>query len=259
MIVYYAPGGGRGHLTRARRVLEALSIDGARIVASVSDGDDVLLLPQELEGNVEQHARWVQSLAPSHLIVDTFPAGIQGELSAIEAERIDYVARLLRWDEYRRVVSLPAPRFESTWVVEPLTEEHMRFVRANSATVADLALRCTNQVSRSDSGAYWLIVHSGPASEVEELIAYTSELRELSGSDLEVRVATPCEVSMPEHFRRVDAFPATELYAGAERIITAAGFNVMLETEEHRDRHEILPFPRRFDDQFLRAARRRAK
>jgi hypothetical protein len=104
---------------------------------------------------------------------------------------------------------------------------------------------------------YWLIVHSGPLAEVEELVAYTAELRRLHGSDVEVRVATPCHPTLPPGFERIDAFPATPLFGAAERIITAAGFNVMLETERHRERHEVVPFPRRFDDQFLRAARRR--
>jgi hypothetical protein len=43
----------------------------------------------------------------------------------------------------------------------------------------------------------------------------------------------------------------------ASRIVTACGFNVMRQTEPYRDRHTFLPFPRRYDDQFTRAARRR--
>jgi len=31
----------------------------------------------------------------------------------------------------------------------------------------------------------------------------------------------------------------------------------MLETEAWRDKHSVVPFPRKFDDQFLRAARRK--
>jgi hypothetical protein len=95
-------------------------------------------------------------------------------------------------------------------------------------------------------------VHSGPAEEVLELIAYTREL-----TTARVLVATPCDVPMPDGFERVDAFPVSHLYADAERIVSAAGFNVMLETEPWRDKHLVLPFPRRFDDQFARAARRR--
>jgi hypothetical protein len=103
------------------------------------------------------------------------------------------------------------------------------------------------------TGSYWLIVHSGPAEEVLELIAYT---RELTSS--RVLVATPCDLPMSAGFARIDAFPVSHLFADAERIVSAAGFNVMLETEPWRDKHIVLPFPRRFDDQFARAAKRKA-
>jgi hypothetical protein len=95
---------------------------------------------------------------------------------------------------------------------------------------------------------FWLIVHSGPPHEVEELIAYTREL-----TTMPVLVATPCDVAMPDGFTRIDAFPAHPLFPFAERIVSAAGFNVMLETEPWREKHIVLPFPRRFDDQFARA------
>jgi hypothetical protein len=40
-------------------------------------------------------------------------------------------------------------------------------------------------------------------------------------------------------------------------IITGCGFNAMRQTLPYRERHRFIPFPRRYDDQFLRAARRR--
>ena len=56
----------------------------------------------------------------------------------------------------------------------------------------------------------------------------------------------------------LDLIPASSLFAGAAKIISAAGFNVMLETEPYRGKHHAVPMPRRFDDQFARAARRRS-
>ena len=259
MTVYYAPGGGRGHVTRARRVLSRLGIEDAVIVGMVEDSD-VVTIPRELEGDVEGHVAWLRGLVRDHLIADTFPAGIQGELCGINAPRIDYVARLLRWDVYRKAVHGSLfPRFVTTYIVEELTAEHDAFVRANSNSVIELDLHFPAAHVPSVESPYWLIVHSGPDEEVRELVAYTSELRAMAAAACEVLVATPCALELPAGFRRVDAVPATHLYGNAEHIITAGGFNVMLETEPWRNRHTVLPFPRRFDDQFLRAARRARK
>jgi hypothetical protein len=261
VILYYAIGGGLGHVTRARRVLAALQLqatiatsapDAARIAAPFP----VLTIPAALEGDPAAHREWLASLAVSRFIIDTFPCGLQGELADVTAPA-DYVARLLRWDEYRRAVPLDPPRFGTTYAVEPLTPEHDVFVRANSDRVVELDLAVSVDLAPSSTPHhdYWLIVHSGPAEEVEELVAYTRELQQLANETTEVLVASAAHPKLPPHFRPVDAFPATPLYAGAKRIITAAGFNVMLETRPWRHKQHVVPFPRRFDDQFTRAAR----
>ena len=244
MTTYYAPGGGLGHATRARRVLDRLGIDAAIITSAE--------LPRELEGDAEAHRRWLLERVDDHLLVDTFPAGIQGELAGVELPHIDHVARLLRWNDYPH---RDAPRFRTTYAVEPLTAEHEAYLRERSERFVELDL-ALDTVAAAPVAGRWLIVHSGPAEEVRELVAYASELAAIR-QNLEILVATRCDVDLPPGFTRIDALPATHLYPTAETIITAAGFNVMLETEPYRERHHALPFPRRFDDQFLRAARRR--
>ena len=225
MIVYYARGGGFGHVTRARRVLAALRLD-ASIVTCVP------------ESPVDR------------MIVDAFPGGLEGELCGLDV-RMDYVARLLRWNEYRRCVPGELPRFGTTYIVEELTSDHLAFVQAHSERVEFLELPVDaprNDVPMED---YWLVVHSGPEHEVRELVAYAAELDPAA----RIVVASPYAVEGYEH---VEAYPASQLFPAAARIVSAAGFNVMLETEAWRDKHLVVPFPRKFDDQFLRAARRRA-
>ncbi|HVR37462.1 MAG TPA: hypothetical protein VMU84_00080, partial [Thermoanaerobaculia bacterium] len=136
MTTYYAIGGGLGHARRAQRVLEALAIRDAEIITT----DDV---PRDLERNREAHRAWLLERFHDHVIIDTFPAGIQGELAGIENITFDYVARLLRWDEYRSAVPFQAPRFRTTHIVEELTKEHAAFVQANSDQVQPLPLRPT--------------------------------------------------------------------------------------------------------------------
>ncbi|HYI08295.1 MAG TPA: hypothetical protein VEK57_04420 [Thermoanaerobaculia bacterium] len=272
MILYYAVGGGLGHLTRGRRVLESLGLahDAAIVTASpharharVAGGIPVIEVPAHLEHAVEEHRAWIRGLAAERLLVDTFPGGIQGELCGLDLDLpMDLVARLLRWDEYRRAVPGPLPSFGTTWLVEELGPSHDAFVRRNSRNVVPLDLSVAGAPPDADGPdtPYWLIVHSGPEDEVRELIAYTSELRALAaGAPERILVATRCSIPLPEGFERIDACPATSLFPRAERIISAAGFNIMLETEPWRNKHEVVPFARRFDDQYRRAARRREK
>jgi hypothetical protein len=226
MTVYYARGGGLGHVTRARRVLDALGLEA------------------EIVTRLPEHA--------DHLIVDAFPGGLEGELcSGVRRRKMDYIARLLRWDEYRKAVPHDLPHFHTTYIVEELTPDHLDFVHAHSDRVVhlELAVEAARDVAVED---YWLVVHSGPEHEVRELVAYAAELNPRG----RIVVASPFAV---DGYERVDAYPASALFPAAARIVSAAGFNVMLETEPWREKHLVVPFPRKFDDQFTRAARRRAR
>ena len=235
MIVYYAPGGGLGHLTRGLRVLAKLQLD-ATIVTTSPHAERVcrsfIRVPRHLENDRIAHRDWLRALGAERIIADAFPGGIQGELCGLDVP-IDYVARLLRWDAYRAAVPFALPEIGTTYVVEELT--HAPF---GKAVPLDLSLPFVEAVEEEP---YWLVVHSGPEEEVRELVAYAREL----GAPKELIVA--------------DTFPAAPLFPAAAKIVTAAGFNVMLETEQWRAKHVVVPFARRFDDQFVRASRRRKK
>lgn len=235
MIVYYAMGGGLGHATRARRVLEALRIDDAAIVASCK--------PDPRVTGRYRVADSLDGLDAERIIVDTFPLGLKGELAGIDAP-LDYVARLLKWDEYRRCVPGDLPHFGTMYVAEPVTHT----VPCDQIVELTLnAARCPPLAARDP---YWLVVHSGPEEEVRDLIAYAEDLQTLEHDHSEIVVVSQCGIGL-------DLIPASALFANAKRIVSAAGFNVMLETEPYRDKHRVVPMPRRFDDQFARAARRR--
>lgn len=265
MILYYALGGGLGHLTRGRRVLEALGLvgDAAFVTASpyaadvrITGGIPVIAVPQSLEHDREAHRAWLRDVVrdADRVIVDAFPCGIQGELHELDVP-MDLVARRLRWSEYRRVNNVPLPRFDTVWCVEALEPEQERELRTHSTRMEPLELCVTEPTTRESGEPYWLIVHSGPDDEVRELIAYTEELRRLADIEPErVLVATRCTITLPEGFERLDAVPATSLFPAATRIISAAGFNVMLETRQWREKHCVVPFARAFDDQYYRAA-----
>ncbi len=277
MILYYALGGGLGHLTRGRRVLETLGLDASFVTASsyasdprVTGAIPVIQVPADLERDVNAHRSWLRNLACDRLLVDTFPCGIQGELSGLDIP-MDLVARRLRWEAYRRTVPAPLPRFETVWCVEELEQEQQTAIDEQCEIRSAVALAAAfgppgrrrsalSETGRAVAALHncWLIVHSGPEDEVRELVAYAEELRRVAATPPDrVLVATRCTVALPAGFEALDAYPVEHLFPAAARIISAAGFNVMLETEPWRDKHDVVPFARTFDDQFWRAARRR--
>jgi predicted glycosyltransferase len=83
-------------------------------------------------------------------------------------------------------------------------------------------------------------------------------MREREGMDARIVLVSAVRphVSAP-NLTMIDVYPAWPLFERAERIVTAAGFNVMRQTEPFRAKHRFVPFPRALDDQYTRASRAR--
>lgn len=277
MILVYALGGGLGHLVRARAFLHTLGLagDAAVITASHHAADPRVLgdveaveIPRELERDRAACRAWIAALLdtrrPGIFCVDAFPCGIIGELAGDRlphAGETWHLARLLRWEEYAPLATGEPARFATTFRLEPLHDAHETWIRRASRDVRDLELRDPDANGDEPEGLpprFWLVVHSGPSSEVEELASFAEDLRgaERSGSTIVIATSDP-PGSLPAGAIVVNPFPASALFARAERIISAAGFNVMRQTRPFRDRHVVVPLPRRFDDQFERARRAR--
>jgi hypothetical protein len=239
MILYYAVGGGLGHLARGLRVIGKLGLTDVAIATASPYAERVcksyIPVPRSLDGNLDAHRAWIRDLGAERIIADTFPGGIQGELCGLDVP-IDYVARLLRWDVYRAAVPFALPEIGTTYVVEELTHAPFGNVVRLDLSVSDVPV--------VPEEPHWLVVHSGPDDEVRELVACAKEL----GNPERLMVVSGAAV-----------WPASALFPAAAKIITAAGFNVMLETEQWRAKHVVIPFARRFDDQFVRAARRKKR
>jgi hypothetical protein len=271
MIVCYANGGGLGHLTRIRAYLHtrrrdepATIVTGSPFAADprVTGGRPVLSAPAGLDR--DGRTRWIGAtlsrLAPAELVVDAFPAGLDGELTvrAIPpGTRVVHLARLLRWDAYRPLLPAEPPRFAETYLVEPVTAGHEAYLASVSASVS--ALELTEPPSPGNPVEGWLIVHSGPDPETTELIEYAREMAGLESLRPRLTLVSPSRPHvLPPDVAHLDVYPAWPLFPSAERIITAAGCNIVRQLAHLRERHRMMPFPRRFDDQFARAARVRA-
>lgn len=288
MILYYAPGGGLGHLTRARAFLHTMAFEGRAVILTpspfakdlrVMGGVEIVPIPEELASDLPRYKSWLRELfdrlRPDAIYLDAFPVGIIGEFCDFQFPApVYHIARLLRWREYSNLMAGARPSFQTTYRVEPLIEEQERFLRKHSLDLRSLDLRYPSvgdgmqnliEGFSREGGSFWLIVHSGPDREIEELIAFADEMIGVEGKNLLfeeglakiVLVAPQRPEHLPVRISYCDIYPASALFPFADRIITACGFNAMRETEPFRQKHRYIPFVRRYDDQFLRASRRK--
>jgi hypothetical protein len=255
VILYYALGGGLGHLTRARKVLEALGTEAMLLTASRFAGDPrvtgrlpVLRVPRQLGRDRDRFRSWLDealsTLRPEELIVDSFPGGILGELCGMALPPARHVARRLRWEAYAERLGGPLPRYDVVYELEPLSDDH---ALALAGPVERLALPVASIGPPLIEQPHWLVVHSGPGHELDRLLAHAADAPRIV-------VVTPRRPSaLPRRARWRDVYPVAPHLPYAERIVTAAGFNLMQETAHLRDRHTFVPFERALDDQFARA------
>jgi hypothetical protein len=296
VILYYAMGGGLGHLTRARAAVHTLGLSGVTLLTAsplaanprVVGDLAVVRVPEELAAEPLRYRAFLcevlSRLRPEAIYLDAFPAGLLGELCDFPFPRgvpLHHLARLLRLREYRQTLSGALPRLSCSYVLEPLLPEHAAWLQEVSEQVQPLSLLDPPQGAAAAQslplclppGPLWLVVHAGPSAEVKELCAYAAEQARIEGVFPHLVVVAPrppaaagpgppaLSTLLPveqgvRSLHLCDLYPAAPLFPQAERIITACGFNAMRQTQAFAARHRFLPFPRRFDDQFLRAARR---
>ncbi|TDE19732.1 hypothetical protein [Actinomadura sp. 6K520] len=261
MILCYASGDGLGHLTRLRSVLHTLGAAGPVTVVTGS--------PFAGDPRVTGDWRTVRSIGaadlapdevPDEVIVDAFPAGLKGELvrggGFPPGAKVTHLARLLRWDAYAPLLPADPPRFDRTFLLEPLAPAHEAFLRAVSAEILPLTL--TDPPSEPVDVDGWLIVHSGPEAETLELVAYARDMASAEGIRPPMTLVSPQKPDgLAPEVAYLDVYPAWRPGPNVERIVTAAGFNAVRQFAPWRDIHRMLPFPRSLDDQFTRAARAR--
>ncbi len=274
-VLYYALGGGLGHVTRASAFLHQQGLADHALILSASEylddtritaGITSVRVPNHLQHSPNQLRDWltdcIADQQPTLICIDSFPGGILGELCGLPALAdipLWHVARLLRWADYSALLTASPPHFAKSWTLEPLHAAHADFVRQHSDVVCCLQLEPPSKMAAGPASPvdrYWLVLHSGPTEEVAQLLTYTADIRTVERVSVTIVIASRQPPSpLPDACICMDAYPANTLIEHAERVFSAAGFNVMRDTALVRDRQRILPFPRRFDDQFERARR----
>ena len=258
-------GGGLGHLFRTLAILKnAPSLHGrVRVLATAPppdfmtvDGVTVDAPPKRVLNDRRAYYAYLVHYFENHriraIVIDTFPGGIVGELSDLFKNHPRLLlARHLDVEQYgKRLGKRTPPKPVRTLVIEPLPEAleplitPLRNTTRLSGPLAPADLRTVPVLlPRREVAA---VVHSREGEELGQL--KRAARRALSGASVE-RV----DVITPQHNPML-FYQARQRYT---TIVSGAGYNMaaLARLALPHQRHILVPFERRFDDQFSRARR----
>lgn len=273
MILFYSVGGGLGHLTRFGAFCETINLhEPVTIVASspfardqrvVNPAHRAIIPPFSASKNRETLIGWFQHLIdevkPEKLFIDAFPGGILGELNQVFLPtgcECYLLARIIKWQSYCERIPQFKMLFKKVFVLEKLDSEYLDFLRINSEALVETRLvmpaLTPPPVTISDNA--WLVIHSGPDSELQAILGKVRRDLKTQQVPPEVVVIYPGKrpAFVDETFRFENLYPAHGLFAKAARVYSAAGFNMIHQMQDFRFKHYVMPFARLIDNQFAR-------
>lgn len=300
MILYYAMGGGLGHLTRACAVWNTLKINLDEILLLTASThahepylpENVKVLQVETTMQQKENQLIYQNFLKNILLendisaiyLDAFPLGIIKEwrfLAVFLKEnqlniKIYYLARLLN-DNYFDSIGLDNSEnifYDTVFLLENLTSKNMNYIEKKTKNIKNITLLYPKVVKNEKNidffgnlignlpKDYWLIVHSEPLNEIEILLDFAMQIAQKEGKKTFFVVI--CAVEISEKMTNNDGnndknilwanyYPASDLFESAEKIFSAAGFNLMQQILPYYRKHYLMPFPRKLDLQELRS------
>ncbi|MDM8515437.1 hypothetical protein QUF76_04500 [Desulfobacterales bacterium HSG16] len=285
-VLYYAMGGGLGHITRTFAILEEVDntaninfriLASSRLTHLVKGHEPYPMdeVPYEFLKSRKKYLKYIKEYLKKYdikaIVIDTFPWGIVGEWKnlALNIPRL-LIARSLKWDEYKKRMGfkygqfpqqcLTIERQEATYEKIISSESKMTRIYApivyTESRVAQnrKLLRPDPQQNNSHSQnppsssdrRKWLVVHTGDRLEQKKLLKFAkNKMKELGCTNSSLHSVFPIQ--------RI--FPASDLIKDYSYIVSGAGYNMaaMACVAGSEQKYFLLPFFRRFDDQFTRA------
>lgn len=266
MNLFYAMGGGMGHLYRTWIFIQQFQITDFKIVTAnplakqfFVDDQIFLLDPHHYKASWSHFEKIILKQKISALYVDTFPVGIEGELALLlKSTRAYYLARRMRWPQYQHLAENVKVKFVKVYRLETLEPPHEAFIQQQANEIIPLQLNYPAASPAHIPLEYipaarplWLVVHAFDADETEQLLRYAREVASVTSkkpffvilSDQKIRIADGICLSY---------FPAVDWFPLAEKIFVAGGFNTVQQALPYLDKVIFMPFPRKFDDQAWR-------
>ena len=268
-LVYYACGGGLGHVTRAAAILRQARRLGQHSLLALTNAVLPLPLhheqipfihcPAETRPELAAQLREAFSVQPPGLlVVDAFPAGVLGELPellpALPCHKV-LVLRCLREPYHAQVTEL-LPLFDRVLLAEdcPLPAG-IPAVPCGPMLIRDAEERLPRAEARRRLGVHddtpvVLGVSTGSPEWSVDFFALLQKALHRLRRPAHLRFAAPRH---PDHPLLVTHYPLCELFNGVDIVIGASGYNLFHEVTTSGIRGIFLPQSRRYDDQEWRA------
>lgn len=285
-VLYYAMGGGLGHLTRTFAILEEVRdtvginfriLASSRLTHLVKGHEPYPMdkVPYEFLKSRKEYLKYIKEYLKEYdikaIVTDTFPWGIVGEWKnlALDIPRL-LIARALKWDEYKKRINFKYGQFpQKCLVIEGQKPSYEKIISSESTMTRIYApivytgskasqnkklLRPDPQQNKSyyqtpsssSDRREWLVVHTGDRLEQKTLLKFAkNKMKELGCTNSSLRSVFPMQ----------GIFPASDLISYYSYIVSGAGYNMaaMACVAGPEQKYFLLPFFRRFDDQFTRA------
>ncbi len=269
-ILYYAMGGGLGHLSRTLAIADELGpfASSIRILGSsnlapmvlASTGYTIDYITEDKLVSKESYYGFLSAYIEQHqfasIIVDTFPFGIVGEWLTLAKDVPKLlIARSLIWDRYADIINIKKNNCireypTRTLAIEPLDIDYEAVLTGHSAVayLHEPILQGRSRQRGSDESEGLVnrcaVVHSGNQNERDLLLGYAKKLF------LEKNISVPIDTLFPDQ----KIYPANDLLSSYKYIISGAGYNMAaMASQAGPSRHHYLfPFTRKFDDQHAR-------
>ena len=278
-VLYYALGGGLGHLTRAlaigrhfrRRTADPfLILTNCAETARIHEPADLLQLTPAPEADAPALGELVRELVaavrPAVLAVDAFPAGILGELApvlpSLPTRRVAVLRRLQsRWVERWGLADLLPSAYDAVALVEPGAAlpgaaPGLRCVETPPVLVRDAdellsPSEVRHRLGHPGDGPLVGAVVTGARPADQGLLGVARRATLAVAPEAAVRFLTPHPGGMPAgeyafHFPLLEWLPALDL------VIGPAGYNLCHETAALGTPVVFVPQPRLYDDQWAR-------
>jgi hypothetical protein len=281
-LVWYALGGGLGHMQRALAVMRwlrpRLGSEAPLVVTSsayahlaMAEGIPCLrlpgaheaqALPEGVAGGIVQQA--LAALGPiGCLVVDTFPDGLHGELTPDVLAGAAHKVLVARpgggtpeaspaWGCYDRVVAplptAPWPGVEGVgWVL----------ARRPGEALAPADARRRLGLSPEAERPLVVAMHAGEPGEVVGLFELVREASARLARPHDLRLFTPLPLGgWLVDPRVVHPWPASELLEAVDLLVVGGGYNATAEADAFGVRALRVPFRRSHDDQAARVGDR---
>ncbi len=266
MFLFYAYGAGLGHLNRINNFIytqkipleECVILTNSSFVSYLPKPITVIHKKEVFFRNKSTCNTFIENYIKTHristLVVDVFPAGFYGEFEEgfhhFQNVTTLLLARILK-DVYFKIYTIP--KYDKIYSIEEGVA--LEYYSAEEKIPFHLEIKPTSSKkndSKQCKKPFFLIMHSSPIEEV--LLLYKQALLYRTNEDIYIYTFVN---SLPIYLEKNTYLIKEEktsdfLLENADKIFTGCGFNSILETKKYRRKQYIIPFKRRYDDQFKR-------